>query len=110
MHGALFGGLRAEFLLDFESFLQFKGMQHTLPLERDFPKLSAYAWMTVIYQIIKIFVLSRVSTKSLKGTSDTKQSVIFPKNNMMGTSELILLKWLQHLCKKVIGYITDLIL
>src|SRR5690242_18969001 len=96
-HGGLFGGLKPEFLLDLESFIKFRNAtQMRIFLDRDFPKLSIYSWLMLIYQIIKLFTVSRVTLKSFKhlpGITGTKQDWNLPKSNIYSVSEIILLKW-----------------
>ncbi|PRP78761.1 hypothetical protein PROFUN_00934 [Planoprotostelium fungivorum] len=98
--GGLFGALKPEFLLSWEEFHRYRNLspENKMSFEGGYPKLSALAWSTIVFQMIKLFYLNRVTIKSFKGTPGiqgniTKQDLALYKGNVYGTSEQVLLKW-----------------
>jgi hypothetical protein len=68
-------------------------------LERDYPRLSRAGWLKVLLQVIKVFVLSRITVpvfKSLPGMSATQpcMSWTYRDSNIYTVSEGVLLEWL----------------
>lgn len=75
-------------------------------LERIFPYLSMESWMTVFYQILKIYYLNRVTAKSFKtlpGMPPNEANVDAPMqaSNIYSVAETVLLKWMQYHYNKV---------
>jgi hypothetical protein len=75
-------------------------------LERIFPYLSMESWVTVFYQIVKIYYLNKVTTKSFKGlpgipSNDANVDPTMTQSNIYSVSETIMLKWMQHHYNKI---------
>lgn len=75
-------------------------------IDRIFPYISMDAWMTVAYQVLRIYYLNRVTAKSFKGIPGLPQneSVVdqpMQLSNIYSVSETILLKWMQFHYNKV---------
>jgi hypothetical protein len=72
VNGAHLNTVRPEYLLsysDYNKFLKQNPSQGDLKpktLERIFPYLSTESWITLFYQILKIYYLNRVTPKSFK--------------------------------------------
>lgn len=72
MNGAHLNTVRPEYLLslsDYSKFIKINPKEENMKqktLERIFPYLSMESWMTVFYQILKIYYLNRVTGKSFK--------------------------------------------
>eukprot|EP00466_Bigelowiella_natans_P011255 jgi/Bigna1/72093/fgenesh1_pg.18_\ len=67
--------------------------------EKDFDEKACEAWLTVLYQIMKIFILYRVTPKSFKALpgippEKTEMAQWMSKSNVYTVSENILLRWL----------------
>lgn len=103
--GALLNTIRPEFLLSISDYsrylkstpelLQFRPRQ----IERRWPYLSMDSWVTLLYQIIKLYVLAHVTPKtfkSLAGVSPSKATIdeAMTQSNIYSLQECILLKWL----------------
>lgn len=106
-NGALLNTIRPEYLLSMADFgrylkstpeqLQLKSRQ----IERRFPYLSMDAWITLLYQILKVFGLSRITPKMFKtipGMSPEQATIDAPmtQSNIYSLSESILLKWFSY--------------
>jgi len=68
-------------------------------MEKEFPPLSRQAWLTILVQIIKVFVLSRVTVsafKQLPGMSADLPCMryTYASSNVYSIGESILLEWL----------------
>jgi hypothetical protein len=68
-------------------------------LEKDFPGLSRQAWLTLLIQLIKVFILARVTPaqfKQLPGMSPDLacMSYNYSASNIYSVGESILLEWL----------------
>jgi hypothetical protein len=112
-HGALLNTVRADYLL---SFVQYQRVLATrrepgvkrskaeikrqkAQLEKTFPSQSREAWLCLMYQMVKTFVLSRVTAKSFKALPGLDPSLCIvdtsaTASNIFSTPESILLKWL----------------
>ena len=103
--GALLNTIRPEFLLSISDYsrylkstpelLQFRPRQ----IERRWPYLSMDSWVTLLYQIIKLYVLAHVTPKSFKslaGVSPDKATISesMTQSNIYSLQECILLRWL----------------
>lgn len=126
-YGALLNTVRPEFLMSQHEFAQYlKSTPTELQLkpkqiQHRWPYVSMDSWTTVLYQIIKMFLLNRVTPKSFKSLPgiDNESSNIEPwmtSSNLFSLSESILLKWLSfhysnmhpHTPKKVMNFDMDL--
>lgn len=106
VNGAHLNTVRPEYLLSFSDYNKFlkqnpsQGDLKQKTLERMFPYLSAESWITLFYQIVKIYYLNRVTPRSFKnlpGMPATEASVdtFMPRSNLYSVPERILLKWMQ---------------
>jgi len=73
---------------------------------RRWPYLSLESWITLIYQMLKIFMLNRITPKSFKQLPGIPQSLasVTPdiiSSNIFGISEMIILKWLSYHFAKI---------
>ena len=72
VNGAHLNTVRPEYLLslsDYNKFLRLNPKEENMKpktLERIFPYLSMDSWITVFYQVVKIYYLNRVTPKSFK--------------------------------------------
>ena len=107
--GAMLNTIRPQYLL---SFLDYNAFLKTQPhenltsfaikvTENRFNYVSQDAWITLIYQILKIYYLSRISMKSFKalqGIPPEKLAVsdnLVEGSNFLSQSECLLLRWLE---------------
>lgn len=73
INGAHLNTVRPEYLLsisDYVKFLKLNPREENMKpktIDRIFPYLSMDAWMTVVYQVLRIYYLNRVTAKSFKG-------------------------------------------
>ena len=105
-NGALLNTIRPEYLLSLQDFSRYLKTSSGLQLkprqiERRWPYLSMDAWITLLYQIIRVFLLNRISAKTfrtLPGIPPEKAAVdvSMTTSNIYSTSEAILLRWLSH--------------
>ena len=70
-------------------------------IDRVFEYLSKESWITVFYQILRIYFLNRVTPKNFKtlpGVPISESTVDQPmsKSNIYSVSESILLKWMNY--------------
>jgi len=104
-NGALLNTIRPEYLLSMADFSRFlKSTPELLQLkarqiERRFPYLSMDAWITLLYQILKVFGIARITPKAFKtlpGMSPEQTGIdaSMTQSNIYSLSENILLKWL----------------
>ena len=75
-------------------------------LDRIFPYLSMESWMTIFYQVLKIYYLNRVTAKSYKTlpgmpNSESNVDAAMQSSNIYSVAETILLKWMQYHYNKV---------
>jgi hypothetical protein len=107
VNGAHLNTVRPEYLLamvDYQKFLKLYPKDDNFKqktVERVFPYLSAESWVTVLYQILRIYYLNRITPKNFKtlpGMSP-QDAVVDPtmtKSNVYSVSETILLKWMSY--------------
>jgi hypothetical protein len=103
--------VRPEYLLslsDYNKFLKMNPKEENLKpktLERVWPFLAMESWLTMFYQVLKIYYLNRVTPKSFKNLpglppSETSIEPNMTKSNVYSVPEAILLKWMTfHYCK-----------
>ncbi|KAK3255401.1 hypothetical protein CYMTET_35412 [Cymbomonas tetramitiformis] len=115
--GALLNPIKPEFLLDVEDFRRIlSGMEAKLELmpqpcalgdalvhwqavEEHWPVVSAGAWHNILYQVLKVFVLSRVTIRQFRSVPGIDPSVLqgdttLAGSNIYSVSENLLLKWM----------------
>ncbi|RHY34023.1 hypothetical protein DYB32_001211 [Aphanomyces invadans] len=116
-YGALLNDVRPEQLLDIEQYVRWsedddKNQLHRrLYFEKEWHRVSCLAWTKVIFQIIKCFVLFRISTKAyaaLPGIVDPATKLPTDvvtrdctKSNVYSESEMVLIQWLLHHSKRM---------
>lgn len=112
MNGAHLNTVRPEYLLsiaDYAKFLKLNPREENMKpktIDRIFPYLSMDAWMTVIFQVLRIYYLNRVTAKSFKGipgmpVNETTVDPPMMASNIYSVSETVLLKWMQYHYNKV---------
>ena len=121
--GCLLGRIQAWHLLSFHQLLrllnspttqtQFTELGHTATmssseiqarhrkLEQEFPMLARTAWLTILVQMIKVFILNRITPQSFKqlpGMSPDLpcMSYTYSQSNIYSPAESILLEWLSY--------------
>ncbi|MEW5300161.1 MAG: hypothetical protein WDW36_003110 [Sanguina aurantia] len=111
-HGALLNAVKAEMLLEEDDFVrvlndrtnQSSGVEETEAVdlwgdvEQNFDAVSNQCWTNVMLQVFKIFVLSRVTLKTLKAlpgmtSLNLPPDSAFTGSNVYSVSESILLAW-----------------
>ncbi|CAG9335550.1 unnamed protein product [Blepharisma stoltei] len=126
-NGAMLNTLRPEFLLsqnDFARFLKSTPLELQLrpkQIQHRWPYLSMDSWTTLIFQIVKLYLLNRVTPKSFKnlpGMNPEEANIDagMTSSNIYSVSECILLKWLSyhyecihpHTPKKISNFESDL--
>lgn len=110
-NGALLNTIRPEYLLkyaDFNSYIKGNPVQNCNIFkisEAKFNYLSTDAWITLFYQIIKIYYLTRVTVKAYKalpGVPAEKSQIpdyYLEGSNIYSAHEGILLRWMELQCE-----------
>ncbi|QDZ22861.1 hypothetical protein HOP50_09g54090 [Chloropicon primus] len=109
-YGAALNFVKPEFLLDVEDYKRIISarevsgkiskniMKEWENIEKRFDAVSSYCWTALTFQVVKIFVVSRVSLKSLRSlpiaSAIEMGKSYFTKSNVYSVSETILLKWM----------------
>lgn len=102
--------VRPEYLLSYDEYkkfikLEFKEISSKLAKEPNqknyFEYVSCDSWVTLFYQIMRIYYLNRVTPKSFKNLPGmpASESTIEPwmqKSNVYSLAECILLKWMTY--------------
>jgi len=99
--------VRPEYLLsqsDYAKFLKLNPKDENMKpkaLDRAFPYLSMESWITLFYQVMKIYYLNRVTPKSFKSlpgmpSSEATVDALMQQSNCYSVAECILLKWMQY--------------
>lgn len=112
VNGAHLNTVRPEYLLslaDYNKFLKMNPKEENMKpktLERVWPYLAMESWLTVFYQVLKIYYLNRVTPKSFKNLpgvapTDTGIEPIMTKSNFYSVPETILLKWMTYHYRRV---------
>ena len=107
INGAHLNTVRPEYLLqkdDYSKFLKMYPKEENMKqktVDRVFEYLSKESWITVFYQILRIYFLNRVTPKNFKtlpGVPINESTVDQPmsKSNIYSVSESILLKWMNY--------------
>lgn len=108
VNGAMLNTVRPEYLLSLNDYARFLRQNPDLiqfkprTLERIFSYISLESWLTLTYQVMKVFYLNRITPKSFKqqqGTvipaADLTVDSSMTGSNLYSTAESILLKWMQ---------------
>lgn len=107
INGAHLNTVRPEYLLhkdEYSKFLKMYPKEENMKqktIERVFPYLSMESWITIFYQVLRIYFLNRVTPKNFKtlpGVPANESTVDLPmsKSNIYSVSESILLKWMNY--------------
>ncbi|KAK9828703.1 hypothetical protein WJX72_001600 [[Myrmecia] bisecta] len=134
-HGALLNTVKPELLLDLEDFRSIlakrdakastaaeqEAVDHLYDLEDDFDVLSFMAWNAVMFQVLKVFVLSRATPRSLRSLPGMDGCMLPPEATLLGSNvhsvaESVLLAWmtahfrkaLPEVAVRVVNFDTDL--
>ncbi|OQR96965.1 hypothetical protein ACHHYP_12938 [Achlya hypogyna] len=120
-YGALLNDLRPEQLLDQDMYVRWmeddgatlsahSSIHRRATLEKDYARLSVHVWLKIVYQILKCFVLFRISTKSfqtlpgIEGATQLKAPAVMARDctrsNVYSESEMVLIQWLLHHAKR----------
>jgi len=134
--GALLNTIFPEYLMEFKHYykylsldkdtgrlLQSNWQTNKKRIKKAWAYINKESWIHLIYQILKIYYLVRVSTKSLKQSvkilKDEQQNIAtnskFKSSNVYSPQELILLRWVQAMVdnlypntnKKIINFSDD---
>lgn len=110
VNGAHLNTVRPDYLLSFSDYNKYNqftpGNIKPKTLERIFPYLSTESWITLIYQVLKIYYLNRVTPKSFKNlpgmpASEATVEPAMQNSNLYSVPETILLKWMQYHYNKI---------
>ena len=109
-YGAFLNFVKPEFLLDLDDFkrivssrevsgeLSQNVIKEWRKIENRFSAVSSYCWTSLIFQVVKVFVVSRVSMRSLRSLPISATIEVgknyFTKSNLYSVSEMVLLKWM----------------
>lgn len=107
VNGAHLNTVRPEYLLSLADYFKFTKLfpkDDTLKpktIERVFPYQQTESWVTVFFQILRIYYLNRITPKNfrnLPGMSPAESitDVAMTKSNVYSVSETILLKWMSY--------------
>jgi hypothetical protein len=107
INGAHLNTVRPEYLLhkdEYSKFLKMYPKEENMKqktIERVFPYLSMESWITMFYQVLRIYFLNRVTPKNFKtlpGVPIIESTVdaAMSKSNIYSVSESILLKWMNY--------------
>jgi hypothetical protein len=112
VNGAHLNTVRPEYLLslgDYNKFLKMNPKDENVKqkaIERVWPYLALESWLTIFYQVLKIYYLNRVTAKSFKNLpgiaqSETNVEPNMTKSNLYSVPESILLKWMTYHYRRV---------
>jgi len=105
VEGGLLGTIRPYYLLsytDFNHYLKTHPVNYINPSSfkptmAQFSYISADSWITLFYQIIKIFYLSRITVKSFKKQFPNQKlpEYYLEESNIYSINEAIILRWIE---------------
>ena len=107
VNGAHLNTVRPEYLLgkdEYNKFLKLYPKEENMKqktIERIFPYLSMESWITLFYQVLRIYYLNRITPKNFKSLpgvpgADSSVDTQMTKSNIYSVSETILLKWMTY--------------
>jgi len=99
--------VRPEYLLHISDYFKFLKLfpkdENFKPktIERVYPYLQTESWLTVFFQILRIYYLNRITPKNFRNLPGVapSESITDPsmtKSNVYSVSETILLKWMSY--------------
>jgi hypothetical protein len=70
-------------------------------VERFYPYISMESWLTIFYQVLRIYYLNRITPKNFKALPGVppQEAIVDPpmtKSNIYSVAETILLKWMSY--------------
>ncbi|GLI64998.1 hypothetical protein VaNZ11_008424 [Volvox africanus] len=122
-HGCLLNAVKPEMLLEYEDFCRVMNERSTAApdnsdelealdmwseVEANFQVVSAQAWNSMVLQIFKVFVLGRVTLKSLRAMPGSENLELPPDSSIIGSNfysvaESALLAWMSAHCTREFG-------
>ena len=107
VNGAHLNTVRPEYLLNTSDYTKFLKMfpkeENMKPkvIEKVYPFIAMESWITIFYQVLRIYYLNRITPKnfkSLPGMTPAEAIVDPPmtKSNIYSVAETILLKWMSY--------------
>lgn len=127
--GALLNTIRPQYLLnylDFNAYLKSQNHENLINSaikisEHRFSYISLDSWITLVYQILKIYYLSRINVKNFKALPGIPAEKLITNDNMiegsnfMSSHECLLLRWLEiaieiiypAYCKRLVNFGND---
>ncbi|EFJ49198.1 hypothetical protein VOLCADRAFT_90100 [Volvox carteri f. nagariensis] len=122
-HGCLLNAVKPEMLLEYEDFCRVMNERSTAAtdnaeelealemwseVEMNFATVSAQAWNSMVLQIFKVFVLGRVTLKSLRTLPGSENLELPPDSSIIGSNfysvaESALLAWMSAHCTREFG-------
>jgi len=105
INGAHLNTIRPEYLLqttDYQKFLKINPKEENMKpktVDRIFPYIAMESWITVFYQVLRIYYLNRITPKNFKvlpgvPATDSAVDTAMQKSNVYSVAETILLKWM----------------
>jgi len=107
VNGAHLNTVRPEYLLhtgDYTKFLKmFPKEENMKPkvVDRVYPYIAMESWLTIFYQVLRIYYLNRITPKNFKALPGVPpaEAIVDPpmtKSNIYSVAETILLKWMSY--------------
>lgn len=107
MNGAHLNTVRPEYLLNTSDYTKFLKMfpkeENMKPkvIEKVYPFIAMESWITIFYQVLRIYYLNRITPKNFKSLPGMTpaEAVVDPpmtKSNIYSVAETILLKWMGY--------------
>ncbi|GFR48568.1 hypothetical protein Agub_g10470, partial [Astrephomene gubernaculifera] len=122
-HGCLLNQVKPEMLLEYDDFCrvmnerssaapdhsdQLEALDMWAEVECNFDVVSSQAWNALVLQVFKVFVLGRVTLKSLRGMPGNEGLQLPPDSSIIGSNyysvaESALLAWMSAHCTREYG-------
>jgi hypothetical protein len=107
VNGAHLNTIRPEYLLhtsDYNKFLKLNPKEENMKpktVERYYPHIAMESWITIFYQVLRIYYLNRITPKNFKAlpgvpVNDSNVDNAMQKSNCYSVAETILLKWMTY--------------
>lgn len=70
-------------------------------VERVYPYIAMESWLTIFYQVLRIYYLNRITPKNFKAlpgipATENVVDVAMQKSNIYSVAESIMLKWMSY--------------